>query len=854
MSGTTITKRFFALFLLVMLVGLHLSAQEFTEVSGRITDERNQPLGLVNIAIVGLPGGTMTKDDGTFTLKIPANRELVLAISSIGYATQSVKLNLPSGKRYELNRKLQTVATELPDFIVEDRQIRSTNLSAIDPKLAGMIPSASGGIEALLKTMPGVSSNSELTSQYSVRGGNYDENLVYVNDVEIYRPFLIRSGEQEGLSFLNSDMVASILFSAGGFEARYGDKLSSVLDIRYKRPTKTQGSVSASLLGASMHLEGSSKDRKLMYLMGFRQKSNQYILKGLETKGDYKPSFTDLQGMLLYEVNSKLEFSFLGNYARNSYSFEPDVKETNFGTINEALRLTVYYEGEEVDRFNNYMGAFTSTYRPRKDLSLKMIVSAFQTNESETFDIMGQYWIAELETDPGSENFGQASGQAVDKSEIGTYLNHARNYLHATVLNVEHRGMHERNTKTFQWGVKYQRELIDDRLNEWNMNDSADYTLPYSGGIPGLAGNQFNQSDIILQDVVRTHITLNSNRISGFAQYNDVKDIGIGQFGYNLGVRANYWDVNEQLVVSPRGGVSLKPSWKTDILFRVTAGVYHQPPFYRELRAVDGTINKNVKAQTSYHIVAASDLNFRAWGRPFKFVGEAYYKYLTNLVPYDVDNVRIRYFADNMAKGYAAGIDFKVNGEFVNGIESWASLSLMQTREDITGDFFTDYFNSEGKRIIAGFTANNIAVDSVTTERGFMPRPTDQLLTFGLFFQDYLPRNPTFKMHLNLLFGTGIPFSPPGEARVRNTSRMPPFRRVDIGFSKQIIGGALNDNKPALWRKYINNIWISAEVLNLLQVKNTISYSWVKDVTNRQYGVPNYLTPRQLNIKISIEF
>ena len=854
MSETNTTKRFFALLLFAMLFGLHLNAQEFAEVIGRITDDNNQPLGLVNIAIKGQPGGAVTDDDGTFALKIPANRDLVLAISSIGYATQWVNLNLNAGKRYELKRKLKSVATELPDFIVEDRQIRATNLSPIDPKLAGMIPSASGGIEALLKTLPGVSSNSELSSQYSVRGGNYDENLVYVNDVEIYRPFLVRSGQQEGLSFLNSDMVASILFSAGGFEARYGDKLSSVLDIRYKRPTKTQGSVSASLLGASLHLEGSSRDRKLMYLMGFRQKSNQYILKGLETKGDYKPSFTDLQGMLLYEVNSKLEFSFLGNYARNSYSLEPTDRTTSFGTINEALQLRVFFEGEEVDRFNNYMGAFTSTYRPRKDLSLKMIVSAFQTRESETFDILGQYWIGELETDQGSENFGQA----LDTRGVGSYLNHARNYLHATVLNVEHRGIHERDSKTFQWGVKYQRELIDDRLNEWNMNDSAGYTLPYSGGIPGMPGNQFNQSDIILQDVVRTHIILNSNRISGFAQFNDVKDIGFGQFGYNLGLRANYWDLNEQLVVSPRGGVSLKPSWKTDILFRVTAGVYHQPPFYRELRAMDGTINKNVKAQTSYHIVAASDLNFRAWGRPFKFVGEAYYKYLTNLIPYEVDNVRIRYFADNMAKGYATGIDFKVNGEFVKGIESWASLSLMQTREDIEGDFYTDYYNSEGIIIVPGFTINSAIVDSVTTERGFMPRPTDQLMTFGLFFQDYLPRNPTFKMHLNLLFGTGIPFSPPGEARVRNTQRMPSFRRVDIGFSKQIIGDASSarkpGSKPALWRKYINNIWISAEVLNLLQVNNTISYTWVKDVNNRQYGVPNYLTPRQLNVKISIEF
>jgi hypothetical protein len=851
MSEINTIKRFFTLFLFTILFGFQLSAQEFAEVTGRITDESNQPLGLVNIAIKGQPGGAVTNDDGGFTLKVPANRELVLFISSIGYATQSVSLKLATGKRYELKRKLKVVATELPDFVVEDRQIRSSNLNPIDPKLAGMIPSAAGGIEALLKTLPGVTTNNELSSQYSVRGGNYDENLVYVNDVEIYRPFLVRSGQQEGLSFLNSDMVASILFSAGGFEARYGDKLSSVLDIRYKRPTKTAGTVSASLLGASLHLEGSSRDRRFMYLLGFRQKSNQYILKGLETKGDYKPSFTDLQGMLLYEVNPKLEFSFLGNYARNSYELIPEDRTTSFGTINEALQLSVYFDGKEVDRFKNYMGAFTTNYKPNKDLSLKLIVSTFQTSESETFDIIGQYWISELETDQGSETFGQA----LDRRDVGTYLNHARNYLNATVFNIEQRGVYQRGDKTFQWGAKYQREMISDRLNEWNMNDSAFYTLPYTGGIPGLPGNQ---SDIMLQDVVRTTIELNSNRISGFAQYSEIKEIRLGQLGLNFGLRANYWDLNEQLVLSPRGGMSLKPLWETDILFRLTAGIYHQPPFYRELRAKDGTINRDLKAQTSYHIVAASDMNFTAWGRPFKFIGEAYYKYLTNLVPYEVDNVRIRYFAQNNATGYATGLDFKVNGEFVNGIESWASLSLMQTREDIEGDFYTDYYNSKGELIIRGYTSDQIIADSIVAERGFMPRPTDQLLTFGLFFQDYLPRNPTFKMHLNLLFGTGIPYSPPGVARARNARRMPSFRRVDIGFSKQIIGDVAQsknpNGKPALWRKYINNIWISAEVLNLLQVNNTISYTWVKDVNNRQYGVPNYLTPRQLNLKISVEF
>ncbi|KAF5058322.1 hypothetical protein DSECCO2_347660 [anaerobic digester metagenome] len=387
------------------------------------------------------------------------------------------------------------------------------------------------------------------------------------------------------------------------------------------------------------------------------------------------------------------------------------------------------------------------------------------------------------------------------------------------------------------------------------MNDSAGFTLPYNGGVPGMSGNQ---ADIELQDVLRTTINLESSRFSGFVQQSWKIDNARGQWGLNAGARFNYWDLNKQLLFSPRGAVSFRPYWETDILFRFSSGLYYQPPFYRELRDFKGNINRDLKAQSSLHFVAASDLNFNAWGRPFKFVAEAYYKFLDNLVPYDVDNVRIRYFAANSAKGYAAGIDFKVNGEFVKGVESWASLSLMRTREDIEGDFFTDYYNAAGELIIPGYTSDATVADSITAERGFMPRPTDQRLSFALFFQDYLPRNPTYKMHLNLLFGTGLPYSPPGVPRARNAQRMPSFRRVDIGFSKQIIGesgrfGPNEINRKGLLR-HIRNIWISAEVLNLLQVNNTISYIWVKDVNNRQYGVPNYLTPRQLNVKLSVEF
>lgn len=836
------------IFFVLLLSSKSIHAQELGEVHGLITDQSGLPLPLVNISISTQSGGTISNVDGRYSLKIPANKEVIIGYSFMGFNTSRVKIIVKPGEKRLLNRQLTESSTMLPDFIIEDRQIRSSTLTPINPRLATTIPSAAGGLEALIKTFPGVSSNNELSSQYSVRGGNYDENLVYVNDVEIYKPFLVRSGQQEGLSFLNSDLVSSILFSAGGFDARYGDKMSSVLDIRYKRPTEFMGSVSASLLGASMHFEGSTKDRRLMYLFGFRNKSNQYILRGLETKGDYKPSFTDLQGMLTWEVSPKLEFSMFGNYARNFYSIIPSTRETSFGTVNDAMQLRVYFDGSETDRFINYMGAFTANYKPFEGLSLKMIVSSFQTIESETFDITGQYWIGNLETDLQSDNFGEM----LESKGVGTYHNHARNYLDATVSAIEHRGTLIKDNSTFAWGVKFQHEIVNDRLNEWVMNDSAGFTLPLQQGSIGVPGNQ---SDIQLQDIVRTRTKLESNRFSAFIQDSWQVNGEAGDWSFTAGVRTNYWDVNNQWLLSPRGGISYKPAWDKDIVFKLSSGLYYQPPFYRELRNKQGNLNKDLKAQSSVHIVLGSDYNFLAWGRPFKLTTEAYYKYLTNLVPYDVDNVRIRYFAQNNAKGYATGLDFKVNGEFVKGVESWASLSFMRTREDLANDDYYDYYNDEGERIIPGYTTNNIAVDSLLNKQGFMARPTDQRISFGLFFQDYLPRNPTYKMHLNLLFGSGLPFSPPGAVKSRNKQRMPPFRRVDIGFSKQLVGSYRSrDKNKRAWLNRINDAWISLEVLNLLQVNNTISYNWVKDVNNRQYAVPNYLTPRQLNLKVVVNF
>lgn len=841
-------KKYKALiFFLLSISFLSARAQEKATVYGIVTDTQKKALDLVNVSIEGKPGGTITNKRGYFELIVPANVPINLVISFVGYHKTILPLTLQPNERRNLNPVLQASSIKLPDFVVKDNAIsRTSNLTRIDPKSAVIVPSLGGGIESLIKTLPGVSSNNELSSQYNVRGGNFDENLVYVNDIEIYRPFLIRSGQQEGLSFLNPDLVSSILFSAGGFDARYGDKMASVLDIQYKRPTKFAGSVQGSLLGGSLHLEGASDNKRFTYLLGIRQKSNSYLLNSMETKGDYKPSFSDIQTLLTYDLNEELEISVLGYYARNVYKFKPEDRETDFGTFNDALRFRIYFEGQEVDKFDSYTGAVTLTYKPHKNLKLKFITSTFRSQESETYDILGQYWIGKLETDQSTGN----NNEVVEALGVGTFLNHARNYLDATVFNLEHRGTFTATDNTWQWGLKYQRELISDELSEWQMIDSSGFSLPhYSDSLGAVFPVNY---ELELKKAIRSDHTLNSNRYSGFVQNNCSLDAA-GRVTLTTGIRGSYWDMNKEFLLSPRASLSYKPDWKKDILFRISSGLYYQPPFYRELRDMDGNLNTNIKAQSSIHFVAGSDWNFQAWSRPFKFVSEVYYKYLDNLIPYEVDNVRIRYYAKNNAHGYAAGVDMKVNGEFVPGVESWASLSVMQTEEDIEGDYYYDYYNKDGDKIVAGYTTDAVAVDSVIHHPGFIPRPTDQRVNFALFFQDYLPNNPTYKMHLSLFFGSSLPFGPPDSPKYKHTMRIPAYRRVDIGFSKLIKG----ENTKLPPRNFLNNfrsIWITAEIFNLLQVNNTISYLWVTDVNNRQYAVPNYLTPRQLNIKLIAEF
>lgn len=833
--------RLFKTLLTILLATLPLLifGQNAATLSGRVTDEFNRPVELANVSILNIPGGTITNKQGEYQLAVPANKEFTVVISFIGYKSQRKKLKLKTGEHRKFNTLLPTETTMLPDVIVEDQILRSSTLTPINPKTATSVPSISGSVESLVKTMPGVASNNELSSQYSVRGGNFDENLIYVNDVQIYRPFLVRSGQQEGLSFLNSDLVSSILFSAGGFEAKYGDKMSSVLDIRYRKPLQFSGSVQASLLGASLHIEDLSKNKKFSYLLGVRQKSNQYLLNNLETKGDYKPSFTDIQTLLRYQINNKLELSLLGNYSRNRYQLSPETRQTDFGTIQEAYRLTIYFDGREVDKFENYLGALTATYQASEQLKLKFITSTFYTDESENFDILGQYWIGRLETNFGGDEFGQE----VASNGVGSDLNHARNQLKARVFTIEHRGNWTNETNFLEWGVKYQNENVDDRVNEWRMIDSAGYSLPHPPDHPGYTpGTIGAMPNFNLDFWANTNVNMNTNRYSAFVQNNFKFSGDHSPLMLSAGIRTAYWDFTDELLFSPRATLSYRPKiWDKDVMFRFSSGVYYQPPFYREIRDIHGKIYDDVKSQQSIHFVAGSDWNFIAWNRPFKFVSEVYYKALNHLIPYEVDNVRIRYFPDLSAKGYATGMDFKINGEFVRGIESWLSLSLLKTEENIDQDYYVDPSQTDASGL------------PTSHEIGYRPRPADQIFNFNLFFQDFLPQNPTYQMHLNLVYGSPLPIGILGTKNYKPDWTIPAYRRVDIGFSKQLIGeiSRFSKNNPL---RHFKSMWLSLEVFNLLQTNNTVSYIWVKDVSNRQYAVPNYLTPRQLNLKLVAKF
>ncbi|MCX6268502.1 MAG: carboxypeptidase-like regulatory domain-containing protein [Bacteroidetes bacterium] len=782
-------------------------------ISGVVKSDENQPLQFVNIAVKGTTTGATTGKDGRFELPVPANKDVVILFSYIGYERDSLVVKLKENERKQLVHLLQPVSTQLESIEVKDQQLRTNTFSRLDPKVLTFIPTINASVEDLIKTMPGVSSRNELSSQYSVRGGNYDENLVFVNDIEIYRPFLVRSGQQEGQSFLNPDLVAGISFSSGGFGAKYGDKMSSVLDIKYKKPAEFAGSFDVSLLGASAHLEGTFTKR-FSYLLGARYKTNSYLLKGLDTKGNYKPRFFDIQGMLNYEISKKWELSFFGTFTDNVYKLIPETRETSFGTLDEAYKIKIYFDGREADGYQNWLTALTLTFKPTQSVRLKLISSAFKTYEAETYDISGEYWLGKLEVFQGS---GQ--GQITEIMGVGSYLQHARNYLEGTIFNIEHRGNWDKGKSNMLWGAKYQYSFFDYTINEWELQDSAGYSIPRP---PDSLGSQHPPKDNLeLFNVINNHNTVGTDLISAFIQdtwtfKNELSDISM-----TAGLRMIYYTFNSDFLVNPRIDISFKPHWKNETVFRLSAGIYSQPPTFREMADLEGNIVQGLKAQTSYQVVAGSDYYFKAWNRPFKFVAEAYYKNIQNLIPYEIDNMKIRYYGTNDAHGYAAGIDFRVNGEFVKGAESWASLSFLKTEEYFQGSW--------------------------------IPRPTDQRMNLAIFFQDFIPKFPTWKMNLTLFYGTGLPFGPPDAPRSEQTLRIPPYRRVDIGLSKQLIGSQTKFSGKNPFRVF-DSMWLSLDIFNLLQISNTVSYLWVTDINGRPYAVPNYLTPRMFNLKLTAKF
>jgi hypothetical protein len=806
--------------LLMLFSPLLLQAQQTIKVKGIVLQETGLPVEFATVAIKGSSQGTSTNQNGEFTLVIPNQFPVIIAATCIGYEEadiqilsvkevhKTIKINILS--KSEVLTNVEVTGTHKPD----------QSMTRIDANLSTNLPDASGKtIEALVKTQMGVASNNELSSQYRVRGGNYDENLVYVNDIEIYRPFLVHSGQQEGLSFVNPDMVSSLLFSPGGFNASYGDKMSSVLDITYQTPEAFAANAQVSLLGASGHLQTITKNQKFTTSTGIRYKTNEYLLGSLDTKGDYSPVFFDAQTLMGYQFNNHWRLDALAYYSQNSYRFEPTNRETNFGTLTDMKQFTVYFEGKEVDLFQTGFGAVALT-RQNEHSRYKLTLSAFQTYEEESYDILGEYWLMDVNSS-GETSVSNPEAQGIG---IGGFLQHARNDLFGRVMNAALKGTHRLSNHEIKWEGKVQSEYFVDHINEWEMRDSADYSIPYTNG-----GNI-----ITLSNSYNTDLTTQSIRTTGYILDNvDFTTRNGHAFNVNYGVRFNYWNYNDQFLASPRINLTYKPLNK-NLQFRFATGLYYQPPFYKELRTPDGQLNPNIKAHKSLQFVIGGDYFFRSHNKPFKFTSEAYYKKLDDLISYQVDNVKIRYSGKNDAKGYAAGIDFKIYGEFLKGLESWATLGLMKTEEDIIGDSYQTT-DEQG---------------NVTTHYpGYIPRPSDQRFNFSMMFQDYLPNVPSFKVHLNFIYASGLPFGPPDSPRYQATYRMPPYRRVDIGFTKDLLPQTIEPRQSAF-----KQFQIGVEIFNLFDINNTISYYWITDVNNTQYAIPNYLTSRRLNLILTARF
>ena len=789
-------------FLLVSQLLLGQSVRVFGFVS-------NQNLEVVEgVSIEYKRNGTITDAKGYYSITIPVGKKSSLVFTHLSYENQVIDFPSSLNNEHRFDITLKKEITQISEVELIDEVLRNQNVTTLDKKNINVITGPTGGVEGLISTLAGVSTKNEMSSQYSVRGGNFDENLVYVNGFEIYRPFLVRGGEQEGLSFVNSDMVENITFSSGGFDAKYGDKLSSVLDIQYKDPKEWRSHLTLSFLGVNATVEGVSKSKRWSHITSYRQKTNQFLLNSLDTESNYLPRFRDFQSLNIFHFNSSMKLSLLAHYSSNTYQSNPQTRQSDFGTVDKPLRLNIYFEGQEKDAYESGMGAARFDYQIHDSLKMSLSASIFQTLEEEYYDVEAQYFLGSLDNSLSSDNFGEV----VDNRGVGGYLRHARNDLFAQVYNAQYRGKFYKKKSNLEWGVKYQHELIDDRLKEWQLIDSSGFSTPQ--GLDTL---------LELFEFVQAENELNSSRYSAFVQQVGYFDAYNARFTYSLGVRSLYWTLNDEVFLSPRASLSYLPNWKRDVLFRASIGSYNQSPFYRELRNKKGVLFTDLNSQKSTHFVLSSDYNFQSWDRPFKFVGELYYKRLTDIIPYEIENLRIRYLPELSASGYTVGVDLRVNGEFVPGVESWASMSLLSSREDIEND-----------------------------GHGYIPRPTDQRFGFSMFFQDYLPNRPSYKMNLKLHYSSGLPTGALNSERHEQLFRIPSYKRVDIGFSKIVKQGGIGSTSKYL--KHFDSLVLSLEIFNLLGIRNTISYLWVTDVVQNQYAVPNYLTSRLLNIKIQAKF
>ena len=795
-------------------------------IKGVILDEFNQPIEGVNISANG--NGTQSNENGFYTLEVASNETIKVTYSHISHKNVSATFQLENGEQLEFNPVMKVDIEQISTVTINGKRRKDVEgIVTIAPALLRKIPGANAGVENILMTLPGVNSNNELSTQYSVRGGNFDENLVYVNGIEVYRPFLIRSGQQEGFSFVNSDLVSNVEFSAGGFQAKYGDKLSSVLDITYKKPVAFEATTDLSLLGANTSVATASKNGKFTSITGLRYRDNSLFVEAKQTETNYRPVFVDGQTYMTYQFNSKFELSFLGNASLNKYDYEPESRQTNFGTLDNPLALIVDYEGQEKDRYQTVFGALQGSYNVTDDLNLKLIASSYHTAEEEYFDILAQYALGEVNSNIGDEDLGEVEFSV----GLGSQLNHGRNDLDALISTIEQKGTYTVEENEFKWSVKFTNEDIRDRLVEYEIIDSVGFSInpPSSGGFNDQPYSPDNGPIVAFQNVRARNNTI-INRIQSYLQWSKRSFIGENEVWYNAGVRVHNWSVNDeqsstvtQTVFSPRAQFAIKPDWKKDMLFRIGTGLYYQPPFYRELRAQNGVVNPNVKAQKSFHLVVGNDFSFNLWDRPFKLTTEAYYKDISDVNPYSVENVRIRYNATNDTEAYAYGLDLRLNGEFVPGTESWFSLGLLKTEEN----------------------RNN---------RGFIARPTDQRFKFAALFQDYVPNLPNFKMYLNLVYNSGLPGGSPSYADAYEyQNRLPSYKRADVGLLFVVVDETKQFDSG--WRKPFKALNFGFEIFNIFNNQNSITNTWVRDVySKRQFAIPNFLSPRVFNVKATMSF